>query len=118
MDSSEGLGLEIFTLPTGILPYDRVVVVGRNAWTLKMLKERRVISDKGVVLRWLPGQNSVHDTKIISFGRNVGNVTVQHFSPALKTWQDAIYNVPFAYALKAFSPHSAIHFDIPQTKNE
>ncbi len=118
MDSSEGLGLEIFTLPTGILPYDRVVVVGRNAWTLKMLKERRVISDKGVVLRWLPGQNSIHDTKIISFGRDVGNVTVQHFSPALKTWQDAIYNVPFAYALKAFSPDSAIHFDIPQTKNE
>ena len=113
MDTSQGLGLEIFDLPEDILPYDRVIAVGRNAWTLKMLKERRVISDKGVVLRWQPGQNSIHDTKIIAFGRDVGNVTVQRFNPGLKTWQDAIYNISFAYAFRAFSPNAEINSDTP-----
>ena len=114
MDTSEGVGLEIFKLPNGIQPYDRVIVVGTNAWTLKKLKSRRVISDAGVVLRWLPGQNSVHDTKVISFGRDVGNVTVQRYNPVLQNWQDAIYNVSFAYAFKAFLPNADLYYDTPQ----
>ena len=113
MDSSEGIGLEMFELPAGVRPYDRVIAIENKAWTLKMLQGRRVISDGGVVLRWQPGQNSIHDTKIISFGRDVGNVTVQRFNPALHAWQDAIYSIPFAYAFKAFFPNAALYYDAP-----
>ena len=118
MDTSQGGGLELFKLPKSIRPYDRVVAVGSDAWTLNMLRERRVITAKDVVLRWVPGQNSIHDTRIISFGRDVGNVSVQRYNPALLIWQDALYNVPFAYAFKAFSPNGIIYHDIPSTGND
>ena len=118
MDTSPGIGLEVFKLPLGVKPYDRVVALGSNAWTLKMLENRRVISTEDVVIRWLPGQNSIHDTKRISFGRDVGNVTVQRYNTVLKTWNDAVYHIPFAFAFKAFNPHGALYYDIPSKTRE
>ena len=113
MDTSPGIGLESFELPVSVQPYDRVVAVGRNAWTMKMLETRRVISTEGLVIRWHPGQNSIHDTKRISFGRDVGSVTVQRFNPVLETWDDAAYQIPFAFAFKAFNPDGTLYYDIP-----
>ena len=118
MDTSPGVGLEIFELPVSVQPYDRVVAVGRNAWTLKMLETRRVISTEDLVIRWHPGQNSIHDTKRISFGRDVGNVTVQRYNSALKTWNDTVYQIPFAFAFKAFNPDGALYYDIPSRNRE
>ena len=118
MDTSPGIGLEVFELPVDVHSYDRVVAVGRNAWTLKMLQKRRVISAEDLVIRWHPGQNSIHDTKRISFGRDVGNVTVQRYNSALKTWNDTVYQIPFAFAFKAFNPDGALYYDIPSRNRE
>ena len=118
MDSSAGGGLDMFELPEGVRPYDRVVAVGRNAWTLKMLQRRGVIVDEGLVLRWQPGQNSIHDTKIITFGRDVGNVTVRRHDTASDAWHDVVHDVAFAFAFKAFEPDGALYYDLPPKKAE
>ena len=118
MDSSVGAGLDIFELPKGVRPYDRVVAVGRNAWTLKMLKRRGVIADEGLVLRWQRGQNSIHDTKVITFGRDVGNVTVKRHDAASDTLLDVVHDVAFAFTFKAFEPNGALYYDPPRKKTD
>ena len=118
MDTSTGGGLDMFKLPEGVRPYDRVVAVGHNAWTLKMLQRRGVIADEGLVLRWQRGQNSIHDTKIITFGRDVGNVTVRRRDATSDTMQDVVHDVTFAFAFKAFEPNGALYYDLPRKKAE
>lgn len=118
MDTSVGAGLEMFELPDGVRPYDRVIAVGRDAWTMKMLKQRGVIAVNGLVLRWQPGQNSVHDTKIIAFGRDVGNVTVRRYDRGADRWHDVVHDVTFAFTFKAFNPTGALYYDVPQAKDD
>ena len=118
MDTSAGSGLDMFELPEGVRPFDRVVAVGRNAWTLKMLQRRGVIADEGLVMRWQRGQNSVHDTKVITFGRDVGNVTVKRLNAASHTFLDVVHDVAFAFAFKAFEPNGALYYDPPRKKTD
>ena len=118
MDTSAGSGLDMFELPEGVRPFDRVVAVGRNAWTLKMLQRRGVIADEGLVMRWQRGQNSVHDTKVITFGRDVGNVTVKRLNAASHTLLDVVHDVAFAFAFKAFEPNGALYYDPPRKKTD
>ena len=62
-----------------------------------------------MVLTWLPGQNSLHDNRDISKGRDVGNIIVQ------KTRAGKLVDVPydvtfaFAFAFKAFRPVGRLH---------
>ncbi len=88
-------------------PMDRVVIVGEEAWTLDLLREkkRHVVGD--LVFTWEPGQNSIHDKQVISEGRDVGNVTVQR--EANGKLVDVPYDVVFAFSFRAFHPNGEFH---------
>ncbi len=109
MDSSDGSGLEAYGLPKGVTPFDRVVVVGREAWTLKLLRERGVIEEADTVIAWEAGQNSAHDAKLIYFGRDVGNVMVRRFDPNSDEYIDAPHDLPFAFTFAAFVKGGVLH---------
>ena len=93
-------------LPTGIEPMARVVAVGKQAWTLRSLARRGEIVQGDLVLRWVSGQNSALDTRDISRGRDVGNVTVQRRTK--RGLVDVPYDVTFAFAFHAFRPNAPI----------
>jgi Protein of unknown function (DUF3179) len=90
-----------------LAPLARVVVVGDEAWTLELLKKRRRIEAGDLVLTWESGQASPLDTADIDAGQDIGNVVVQRrTNQGLK---DAIYDVSFAFAFRAFHPNASIH---------
>ena len=103
MDSRDG-GFP-YDLPDGVRSLDRVVVIGEVAWTLKLMRARGRIEHDGLVLTWSPGQNSIHDTKWIPFGRDVGNVIVQRRTDG-GGFEDVPYDVAFAFA--AFRPEGRL----------
>ena len=97
-------------MPTEIAPLARVVTVGREAWSLALVRERKRIEKDGIVITWEPGQASALDTGVIAEGFDVGNVIVQrrNGSGAL---EDTVYGVDFAFAFRAFYPDAPIHVD-------
>ena len=97
-----------YGLPDGVDPLARVVVIGDQAWTLALLRDKKMIETGDRVLMWEPGQNSIHDTKWIAFGRDVGNVVVQRRTDA-GTLEDVVYDVAFAFAFAAFIPGGTLH---------
>ena len=58
-------------------------------------------------LRWTPGQTSALDTREISEGRDVGNVTATKLGPDGPV--DVPYFVDFAFAYHVFFPDRKIH---------
>ncbi len=85
----------------------RVVVVAGEAWSLAMLRDRRRIVSGDLVISWLAGQASALDAPTIAAGRDVGNVVVQRRTA--NGLIDVAYDVPFAFAFKAFHPDGMIH---------
>lgn len=92
-----------YPLPQGIRPFDRVVVVGHEAWTLDLLRREREVAAGDLTLHWQPGQNSLHDAPRIAQGRDVGNVTVT------RDGQDVPYDATFAATFAAFHPGGVWH---------
>ena len=97
-----------YDLPDGVGPLERVVVVGDEAWTLKILQESKRIEANDLVITWEAGQNSIHDTQLIFRGRDVGNVVVQRRTDS--GLEDVAYDVAFAYAFGAFVPDGKLNF--------
>ncbi len=97
-------------LPEGVPPLERVVVVDGSAWTFALLKKRGRIEHGDLVLTWETGQNSVLDTAIIKDGRDVGNVIVQRRGKD-GALSDAVHDVSFAFAFRAFHPNGRIHHE-------
>ncbi len=95
-------------LPDGIAPLARVVTVGKEAWALSLVRERKRITTGDVVITWEPGQASALDTEIIAEGFDVGNVVVQR-PKASGELEDIVYGVDFAFAFHAFYPDAPIH---------
>jgi len=94
-------------MPEKMPAMGRVVVVGEEAWDMRLLRERKRIETETHVLTWEPGQNSALDSSAIPRGRDVGNVTVQEKTEdGLK---DAVYDVTFAFVFKAFKPDGTWH---------
>ena len=90
------------SVPEGIAPLGRVVVVGDTAWTLDLLREKGRIEKDDVVITWEPGQNSALNTRAIADGQDVGNVVAQkRDAGGLK---DIVYDVTFAFVFLAFKP--------------
>lgn len=88
-------------------PLARVVVVGAQAWSLDLIRERRVVEADDLRISWAQGQNSVLDAGVISEGRDVGNIVVQR---KISTgYVDVDYDIPFAFAFKAFVPDGVIY---------
>ena len=96
-----------YGLPDGIRPMQRVVVVGEEAWTLDLLREKVRHEVGDLVFTWEPGQNSIHDRRVIAEGRDVGNVIVQREVDG--AFEDVPYDVVFAFAFRAFRPNGEIH---------
>ena len=96
------------------LPLMRVVsVVGRDeAWSLGLLRQCGEIIVDDLVLRWRSGQASALDRARIDKGRDVGIVTVQR-QQAEGGLVDVSYDVPFAFAFRAFHPGAPIHHNAP-----
>jgi hypothetical protein len=84
-----------------------VITVGDEAWTLDLLKKRRRIEAGDLILTWEPGQASPLDTAQIDAGQDIGNVVVQR--RAAEGLEDAVYDVGFAFAFRAFHPNAPIH---------
>ncbi len=106
-DSAESPFLYRGPLPENIAAMARVVVVGKNAWALDLLREKGEIETETHVITWRSGQASALDAQTIAEGRDVGTVTVQ--KKTSKGLQDAVYDVTFAFVHKAFHPDGEIH---------
>jgi hypothetical protein len=95
-------------LPEGVPPLERVVVVGAEAWTFALLKKAKRIERGDLVIEWEEGQASALDSAQIRDGRDVGNVVVQRRG-ADGRLADAVHDVSFAFAFRAFHPKGVIH---------
>ena len=97
-------------MPEGINPMARIVAIetpdGPYAVALSLLRQKKTLTKGDVILRWVAGQNSALDKKVISKGRDVGNVTAQRKTPA--GMKDIVYHLTFAFAFHAFHPETAI----------
>jgi len=83
-------------VPDYIEPMVRVVVAEGKAWSFPMLVEKGRLTDGDLTISWVKGQNSALDTRNISEGRDVGNITVQ------RNGNDVVHDVTFAFVYHAF----------------
>lgn len=97
-------------LPEGVPPLERVVVVDGVAWTFSLLRKRTQVAVGDLVITWEPGQNSALDSALVKDGRDVGNVVVQRRGED-GSLKDAIHDVSFAFAFRAFFPKGVIHHE-------
>jgi len=109
MDSAAPRIFNRYPLPKGLSAMDRVIVIGNEAWPLKLLRTRKKVEIKStrveLVLSWEAGQNSIHDKQRIADGRDIGNVIVT------RNGKDFPYDVTFAFAFKAFRPGGKFHLN-------
>jgi hypothetical protein len=96
-------------MPAEIAPLARVVRVGDQAWSLDLLRQKRLIETGDLRLTWRAGQNSALDQPAIADGFDVGSVQVER--RADNGWRDAVHSVDFAFAFRAFYPDGVIHVD-------
>ncbi|MDA0231447.1 MAG: DUF3179 domain-containing protein [Proteobacteria bacterium] len=97
-------------LPENIAPLARVVVIGKEAWSLELVQRLKRIERGDLIITWEAGQNSALDTTQISAGRDIGNVVVQRDGPDGPA--DAVHDISFAFAFHAFHPDAPIHTEI------
>ena len=86
-------------LPAGVNPMQYVVVADGKAWPLSRIRDAGSLSEAGLRFSWQAGRNSLHDTRTIAKGRDLGTVTVQNADGG-----DAVYDLVFAFAFAAFVP--------------
>jgi hypothetical protein len=94
-------------VPANIAPLARVVSVGKEAWSLDLLRKRKRIARGDIVITWSAGQNSALDTARIAHGRDVGNVVVKR--KTANGLVDAVHGIDFAFAYHAFHPDGVIY---------
>ncbi len=107
-DSRSRPYFDVGSLPPGVPPLERVVVIGEQAWTFSLLREKGRVTAGAYVITWEKGQASALDSAVIAEGRDIGNVVVQR-KGARGQWQDAVHDVSFAFAFHAFHPDGKIH---------
>ncbi|MAF46917.1 MAG: hypothetical protein CMM10_01495 [Rhodospirillaceae bacterium] len=98
-------------LPDDMPAMTRLVVVGDQAWTLDLLRQKRRIQSGDLVISLEDGRNSALDTRNIAKGREVGNVIVQRRSAA--GLKDEVHDITFAFVFKAFRPKGRVHTSWP-----
>lgn len=85
----------------------RVVVVGKQAWSLDLVRQRGVIEEGDLRISFEDGQLSPLDAPIIAASREIGNIIVQRRVD--DAWVDEVHDIPFAFAFLAFVPDGTIH---------
>ncbi len=96
-----------YKLPDDVEPVARVVVVGEEAWMLDLIREAGPIERGDLTISWRPGQNSIHDNRLIRNAKDVGTVLVQRSTA--DGLEDVPYDVTFAFAFSAFVPDGTLH---------
>jgi hypothetical protein len=91
------------TLPDKVPAMMRVVAVGKEAWTLPLVRAKGIIKAGALSIGWRPGQVSALDTADITRGAEVGNIMVQ------RNGEDVPHTVTFAFAFFAFAPDGVLH---------
>ncbi len=95
--------------PKDIAPMAYVLAIGKEAWSLDLLKEqRRIEMDDGTVITWEPGMNASMDARVISQGQDLGNVAVQRRN-ADGEMVDVVHDLTFSFAFNAFNPGAPIY---------
>ncbi|MDZ4306756.1 DUF3179 domain-containing protein [Allopontixanthobacter sp.] len=90
-------------LPRNIDPMARVVRVGPRAWSLDYVRRNSpVLTESGLRIEWIAGQNSALDSSRISNGRDIGNVRIT------RAQDDVAYSIDFAFAFFAFYPRGEL----------
>jgi hypothetical protein len=84
-------------------PLSYVVMVGKDAWPLSLVRKNKIIKYKDIKITWTSGQASALDKAKINKGRDIGNVVVT------KNGKVVNYSIPFAFAFKAFHKDGIIH---------
>ncbi len=95
--------------PEGIAPLARVIAVNGTAYALALVQDKGVIEEDGYKISWSAGQASALDAHNVADGKDVGNIVVQQNQPD-GSWQDAPYDVTFAFAFHAFEPDGRWRF--------
>ncbi len=91
-------------LPKNIPPMSRVVVVGDTAYELRFIREQEVLTDGDVRLTYEGDHASALDAGRIVDSRPVPGVSVRKRN-AQGIWDEAPYDVTFAFVFHAFKPH-------------
>ena len=96
-----------YDLPRGLAPLARVIVVGDQAWSLELLRREKTVATDDLVITWEPGQNSIHDARVIAFGRRRG----QRGRPAAHRERPGGRRLrrQFRVRLQRLSPEGVIH---------
>lgn len=94
-------------MPEGIEPLAYVLVVGKEAWSLDLIRKKKRIETKELVIEWSPGQNSALDEPVIAKGRDIGNIVVQRKTGSGLV--DAVHDLTFAFVFKAFHGDGVLH---------
>jgi len=89
-------------LPKDIAPMASVLVVGKKAWSLELIKEKKTIKDDGLVISWQSGMASALEGQTVFDGEDIGNIRVQ------KGGKDVAHHLTFAFAFHAFHPKEKI----------
>ncbi|MBI3453862.1 MAG: DUF3179 domain-containing protein [Rhodospirillales bacterium] len=89
-------------------PLARVVSVDKEAWPFDLVRERGRIVHNDLVLTWEAGQASALDTPFVADGNDVGNVVVQRRA-ADGSFADAVHDISFAFAFRAFHPDGTLY---------
>ena len=97
-------------MPKNIDPMERVVVVREGAKpivvTMKAVRKKGQMKLSGYDIVWTKGQASALDTRRISEGREVGNITVTRMKDGKK--EDVVHDITFAFVAHAFMPDTTI----------
>jgi hypothetical protein len=94
-------------MPQGISPMVRVVVIGNEAWSLELLRQKKVIERDGLILRWTAGRASALDARTVSHGRDIGNIVVERYRG--ESLEPVVHDVVFAFVFHAFHPKGTLH---------
>jgi hypothetical protein len=97
-------------MPKNIDPMERVVVIRGIekpvVVTMKAVRKKGKMNISGYDIAWTKGQASALDTRQISEGKDVGNITVTQLKDGKP--EDIFHDITFAFVAHAFMPDVAI----------
>ncbi len=94
-------------MPEGIAPMARVIAVGKQAWSMVLLRKQKKIEVGPLIFSWVESHNSALNSRNIARGRGVGNVIVQRKTD--KGLVDEVHDVTFAFVFNGFRPDGKLH---------
>jgi len=92
-------------------PMEYIIVVGDEAWPMKLIKRVGSMKHSDLIIKWLPRQRSVLNNPTISSAHDIGNVVVMK-DIGKGLYKPTNYVVTFAFVFDAFHPDGIVHESI------